>query len=782
MVTDELRLQEGNTLLAGMRLAVREEVAEQTRALLDSLRQQNQWLRPHLEEMHQLLTQHLEGLRWGSPNGSSSVRRRSGSNQPATSRQVLMRAPSLNLRQQDLETELVGAPICEAARQVRPQEFEAATTAPLPPCSPLGQPTPLALATRAAPPALEDAEELQRERRSGSSVKSLLPNPLGVPGVPGTQDLTPLGSEAPPQASFQTVVSDIVSSMDSSGPDSHEVDVLAAPFQRNGTSRREPRPVLEGRSSTASLSPSGASVRVDTSPRAGRSSARDAFPDVMRSFKVKTVEVLDEMMMDTLLEAEGYMQAPKSKPRTSCGAGGRPSLSKLHAVVSMEPEAPALVEGSQSLPSFAIKAEQGGEAADKVLAVVRRKSTPRVSHPMLSSTSAMEALRVEYENMLVANSIDSAADEEAVSVVQCKGLPNYHMSFHCLPLLVLALFGIMPFRSGQRVWTWYRCVVLVTIAGLLSYSIAVAVLEEQHLYLHLSASCIVLGGLLGLVFLWTRRVQDLFGPKNKPLVLYTDQCDAMEKWRVISSFRGVVVVAFLVFSVACRSLSDVSCSRASASPLSLLVFAWGSTLLAALVYCHLHVCCGLELAIDSFCTRFFREPDPSRGIVEWNTLQAMLRRGAHTVEACFLAVSTSVLAVVMLTGVEIVNMGSLSSLSRLGGKCEVLWAGWVSPLVALTLYAIFKAAAITEKCSRVPSLVNSWIRRGEGGVEFDHQRQYMVQYIMHSSAGFYVKGVRLSAMWAWKMTYLMGVVVFTLASQSVQGFDGWRSAGHLLRI
>lgn len=41
-----------------------------------------------------------------------------------------------------------------------------------------------------------------------------------------------------------------------------------------------------------------------------------------------------------------------------------------------------------------------------------------------------------------------------------------------------------------------------------------------------------------------------------------------------------------------------------------------------------------------------------------------------------------------------------------------------------------------------------------------------MQYVMHSVAGFHIKGVRLNALWALKLLYLFGVLVFSLLTQS----------------
>merc|ERR1719361_3161977 len=89
--------------------------------------------------------------------------------------------------------------------------------------------------------------------------------------------------------------------------------------------------------------------------------------------------------------------------------------------------------------------------------------------------------------------------------------------------------------------------------------------------------------------------------------------------------------------------------------------------------------------------------------------------------------------------------------------CTALWC-------ILVLYMVFRAAAVTEKCSRVPALVNSWMMEER---PFDEGRQYVVQYITNGAAGFYVKGVRLTAFMATKLAYFFGIIMFTVVSQSI---------------
>lgn len=86
---------------------------------------------------------------------------------------------------------------------------------------------------------------------------------------------------------------------------------------------------------------------------------------------------------------------------------------------------------------------------------------------------------------------------------------------------------------------------------------------------------------------------------------------------------------------------------------------------------------------------------------------------------------------------------------------------------AMTLLAItrmvFYAAAVTDKCARVPALINSLRLEKE---EWEMQ-QHLVDYIIHSDAGFYVYGVRLTIALVLKLCYFSCVVVFGLGTKIV---------------
>jgi len=385
----------------------------------------------------------------------------------------------------------------------------------------------------------------------------------------------------------------------------------------------------------------------------------------------------------------------------------------------------------------------------------------------------MDALRAEHESMLVqtSNYLKNIADSED-SFPEPQRYSWWQPVIFYIPKFLMCVLGVLPFQVGNLAF-WYSNVVQICVVFLLGYSFMLAVRDTDSLYIHLTTVCYALGGLIGAILLRMRRIQDLLGPHDRHLELYARNFDFFEEWQEVSIQRFCVVLALWICSVISRVMAifGSSCPDAmggnedrNAALAPLISFVVISGLLSVLTYCQLHVCCGLEMAIDKFCHRLYLQKDLGSGIIEWNVLQAMLRRSANTIDSCFLAQSTSVLATVLLTGVEVMQSRDSAVAGIAGGRCAALWCGWVLPPMLLVIYTVFRAAAVTEKCCRVPALVNSWPFTEE---QIDNGRQYVVEYITHSAAGFYVKGVRLSAFMAFKLTYLFGVVMFTLITQAV---------------
>lgn len=206
-------------------------------------------------------------------------------------------------------------------------------------------------------------------------------------------------------------------------------------------------------------------------------------------------------------------------------------------------------------------------------------------------------------------------------------------------------------------------------------------------------------------------------------------------------------------------------------------FCLASVGLVAIAYLQLHIFSGLELAIDSFSVNFFRDMNFQHALAEWNVLQAMLRHVSTKLSGSLLVLGLS-------SGISILYMIEVSFVRSdvQGGFPFLLSNLWSLPPIMFFLYTMMRAAAVTEKASRVSPLINSWTfveddfenegaekdleEKDEKGHEWmDLERQYMVQYINQSQAGFYIQGVRIRFFQVTKMSYYLGAVLFAVASR-----------------
>lgn len=385
-------------------------------------------------------------------------------------------------------------------------------------------------------------------------------------------------------------------------------------------------------------------------------------------------------------------------------------------------------------------------------------------------TISMEDLRAETETKLVALQIampmrnDGGESEGWDSTMDSDAM----CSLPCVLRVFLFIYGVVSFRAG-RLASAHKFFVLLLIAGAFLYHSILAWAEPTY-FANASMAWFAFGACVAGICLCVYRIQDLIGPDCRPLENYAYRRGFLRLWRNRSAREACLMLGLwacaiairigVVFSPRCLEEEDVHTMGASIAS-----FVFTSGMSTALMLCQLHICCGLGLAVDMYCHSFFASQDLGSGLQDWNMLQAMLRRSARKVEVCFLALCTSNVMVALIAGVEVYQHGMVIA-GPSTSMCAVLRLGWVLVIVAQTLHVVFSAAGVTEKCTRVPSLVNSWSFGEETCL--DAGRQYVVQYIEQSAAGFYVKGVRLRAYMALKISYLFGALLFTLLSSSVR--------------
>lgn len=384
----------------------------------------------------------------------------------------------------------------------------------------------------------------------------------------------------------------------------------------------------------------------------------------------------------------------------------------------------------------------------------------------------LDVLRAEHDAKLVHASFQELSSNDG-DMVAAGSLSSGGRKYQSLgwPMWVLAACGVVPFNEWLTGWTYVYFGMLLLMA-VIGYSAFVTYNDIDGLYGHLTTGFYAIGCLVSLLSLRITKIENLLGPQDRVLDIYAKRFHCLDEWRTVSFRRlifgmilGATMVCSRVFSVAAGCPAALGGSGANESVTGILGFALVSLLMFALTFCKLHVCCGLEMFVDKFCYRFFEDKDIGKGIDEWNVVQALLRRSAQALEACFLAFGTSVLAVLLLIGMGIFHGDRGFQVSESNAQCRILWCGWLSPPVMMVIFITFKSASVTEKCRRVPALVNSWTF--QNSLKVDQGRQYVVEYIEHSAAGFYIRGMRLSTIMALKLCYLFGFVVFTLIVQAL---------------
>jgi len=186
---------------------------------------------------------------------------------------------------------------------------------------------------------------------------------------------------------------------------------------------------------------------------------------------------------------------------------------------------------------------------------------------------------------------------------------------------------------------------------------------------------------------------------------------------------------------------------------SVAIFAFSSGLFLVQVHCVQHVVALLSMMVDAFCFHFVHRPFLDDNVRDWDMLQAMLRRASRGVEQAFF--------VLELTGLLVVLV-AVTALAVSQEPMKHVWLLLAAVMLGLVDGWLFsQAAEVTEKCARVPSLVNSL----SFGVDVDTRKHFLVEYIAYSQAGFYVREVRLTAAMAIKLTYIGGLIVFGLVTK-----------------
>jgi len=337
---------------------------------------------------------------------------------------------------------------------------------------------------------------------------------------------------------------------------------------------------------------------------------------------------------------------------------------------------------------------------------------------------------------------------------------------------VWAFWGIIPW-CPDRYAKWYRCFVImlsVSSTSWPSYKLAQnSTNPSADSVLILLSICT----LASLIFLTP--VQDLIGPCSTTLLHHATSHGFLKDWvdeglKNLKLFTCVWVCAGLAGITLSVTLDGIDIVT-----LALTVYQLG--LFLAVIHCLTQLLVFLDNMVDQYCMLCFQGVRCDRAVYVWNLLQALLRHVAKSMENCLVCLQVSIMfAFLWLLSRFVDALTKLSSESLMQQfammKHQGILSSTIFALISLlvmvpsSLVIFVKAASVSEECSRVPALINSLVTQPEKKMNLE--RQYIVTFIVNSDAGFYVKGVRLTAAIVMKMSYLFGAIVCTLGTTAVK--------------
>jgi len=266
------------------------------------------------------------------------------------------------------------------------------------------------------------------------------------------------------------------------------------------------------------------------------------------------------------------------------------------------------------------------------------------------------------------------------------------------------------------------------------------------------------GGLVTLVLLQRSGNQNCIDSVVRVLQAYAQQHDLTERWvRAAATDAAFMLSLFL----AANAISFAGTMTSESNPVGMcmslhhMTFFTVSFMHMMLITFLLYVIRVLTVTVDMFCYRLVIDPSMDEAMQDWNVLQALLRRAAGSVELALIILLAMMAWLVAAFSLDYVGLGSSLSTFR-------LQLPWILMLCGV-LRVFITAAGVTDKCARVPSLINS-LSFGNG---YDREQQQLVQFIVSSSAGFYISNVRVCMGMLFRFVYLWSVVLFAILGKSL---------------
>mmetsp|Transcript_119709 Transcript_119709/g.350072 ORF Transcript_119709/g.350072 Transcript_119709/m.350072 type:complete len:845 (+) Transcript_119709:174-2708(+) len=320
--------------------------------------------------------------------------------------------------------------------------------------------------------------------------------------------------------------------------------------------------------------------------------------------------------------------------------------------------------------------------------------------------------------------------------------------------------AIIPWAST---YPWasalYRWVILGLVGKALYHSVSMTYKEwemgESFRPVVLALDAVMgIGALLGILACGALCRSKVLVTCCKLLLAYARRSGVLTYWEDVSATDFFCTASFWFASVLTVALESLLLEhRPTTEDLLSHVgcFALFAFILMGLSQFAIHVCRCLSVMIDAFGGQIVEQSNFSEALREWILLEALCRIVCSSIQLAFLSLQATAMAVVMLS-IQQVGQHDASRLMSLAPGLIV-----ATGVFRTSLWA----AAITDKCNRLPMLVNSL----SGGSLLDQDRMYTVHYIAYSQAGFYIFDLRLTSSGVLKTVYIACAITFLLATR-----------------
>jgi len=269
------------------------------------------------------------------------------------------------------------------------------------------------------------------------------------------------------------------------------------------------------------------------------------------------------------------------------------------------------------------------------------------------------------------------------------------------------------------------------------------------------------------------KVAQIIGPTRHLLRNHSSQRRFRQEWER-NGLKGVILSSVLCITVIVGNMIGIG-----QEPQMLPWLCTNSCTVVAFIMttqCLCHILSFLQLLLNQFVDEFLHKQHWKSALVSWNVVLALLDHASQVTARCFVVLqiaTTYILSTCLFQLASALTAFPEGSVSKLviafsrSDNFNGIMLSYANLLVILLSSArvFIKATAITKTCTGIPSVVNSF-HLDDGGA-INHDKQYLVQHIKNSDAGFYLNEIRLTPSLLVKAAYFAGAVSYSVVTTSL---------------